>query len=216
MKRARARDFYPSNMGLLATTEHAIKASELAGQTDIVEARDRLPIDSRGDAPHIVRLGPPIDGLFRRVRFPEGWRLVACEGTPYWSVLRDDVGRKRASVFYKAAFYDMKARIVWEPLERTWTIPAVSRARAPEKPWPVLGKLIGDARFRLDRVGEVRVLSGYIVRETDGKLFAYAEYRCCAKSGFGRRRTGIDPPEDIEDAIAFIFDRRSDEAEPDR
>lgn len=45
------------------------------------------------------------DDIFVNVKFPPGWKKVPSESA-YWTDLIDDKGRKRASIFYKAAFYD--------------------------------------------------------------------------------------------------------------
>ena len=50
------------------------------------------------------------DSLFQRVELPAGWTIKPTEHS-MWSELLDDQGRKRAAVFYKAAFYDRKAHI---------------------------------------------------------------------------------------------------------
>lgn len=50
------------------------------------------------------------DRLFVDVEIPEGWSKRPTNH-PMWSDLIDDRGRKRASVFYKAAFYDRNASL---------------------------------------------------------------------------------------------------------
>jgi hypothetical protein len=51
-------------------------------------------------------------------KLPAGWKKVATEHS-MWSDLLDDQGRKRAAIFFKAAFYDYSAFIRWEcPFER--------------------------------------------------------------------------------------------------
>lgn len=50
------------------------------------------------------------DDMFQFVEFPQGWKKVATDHS-MWSDLVDDKGRKRASIFYKAAFYDRSAFI---------------------------------------------------------------------------------------------------------
>jgi hypothetical protein len=54
------------------------------------------------------------DQLFTEVVFPEGWSIVASDHS-MWSYLVDPQGRKRASIFYKAAFYDRDAHIGSKP-----------------------------------------------------------------------------------------------------
>ena len=50
------------------------------------------------------------DDLFYSVELPEGWRIEAT-GHSLWNNLFDNHGRKRATFFYKAAFYDRDAFI---------------------------------------------------------------------------------------------------------
>lgn len=50
------------------------------------------------------------DPLFVEVKMPKGWKKQATDHS-MWSDLLDDKGRKRASIFYKAAFYDRSAFI---------------------------------------------------------------------------------------------------------
>ena len=48
------------------------------------------------------------DPMFQYVELPEGWKKVPTDHE-MWSNLVDDKGKTRASIFYKAAFYDRKA-----------------------------------------------------------------------------------------------------------
>ncbi len=50
------------------------------------------------------------DPLFIGCILPDGWKKVATDHSMH-SDLVDDKGRKRAGIFYKAAFYDKKAHI---------------------------------------------------------------------------------------------------------
>lgn len=50
------------------------------------------------------------DDLFMKVELPEGWKIKPTDHS-MWSNLIDDKGRERASIFYKAAFYDREAFI---------------------------------------------------------------------------------------------------------
>ena len=50
------------------------------------------------------------DDLFWNVKLPEGWEVKATDHA-MWNEVRDNKGRKRASFFYKAAFYDRDAFI---------------------------------------------------------------------------------------------------------
>lgn len=92
----------------------AIYKQEAAGQQSFVNsdtlpremsANDKLALRTAG-----VVFGDPVPGddLFVYVTLPEGWRR---QGTSHdmHSDLLDEKGRKRASIFYKAAFYDRRA-----------------------------------------------------------------------------------------------------------
>jgi len=58
-----------------------------------------------------IEFGPIVEGeLFRDSVLPEGWSK-SCTDHAMHSDLLDDKGRKRASIFYKAAFYDRRADI---------------------------------------------------------------------------------------------------------
>lgn len=61
--------------------------------------------------------GAPIDDLFVEVQLPEGWTR---EGAAHslWTFIRDPEGRRRVDVFYKAAFYERKARATLQPRYR--------------------------------------------------------------------------------------------------
>ena len=50
------------------------------------------------------------DDLFFNVKLPNGWEIKATDHS-MWNNLFDDKGRKRATFFYKAAFYDRSAHI---------------------------------------------------------------------------------------------------------
>ena len=48
--------------------------------------------------------------MFQEVILPAGWKKVRTDHS-MWSKLVDDKGRERASIFYKAAFYDRSAHM---------------------------------------------------------------------------------------------------------
>lgn len=50
------------------------------------------------------------DPIFQKVLLPAGWKLIAAEQLMYLDLL-DHKNRKRASIFYKAAAYDRRARM---------------------------------------------------------------------------------------------------------
>ena len=115
---------------LLASTltpgGHGIEAMEAAGQKELVES-SQLPADglngSRFGAKDTYTVKKmledaggkvlhPTDGdpLFVDVVLPKGWTLKPTEHS-MWNDLVDEHGRKRAGIFYKAAFYDRNAHI---------------------------------------------------------------------------------------------------------
>ena len=60
-----------------------------------------------------VEFGDAVDPLFRTAVLPHGWKLKPTDHA-MWSKLVDERGRTRASMFYKAAFYDRDAFIHFE------------------------------------------------------------------------------------------------------
>jgi len=98
----------------VASVPGGIEAQEVRGQSDFV-ANDTLPIKCHGctreqlEQMDIV-FGDPVDDLFASVQLPDGWRKERTDHS-MWSHLVDDQGRKRASIFYKAAFYDRDAHL---------------------------------------------------------------------------------------------------------
>lgn len=68
--------------------------------------RDRAAFEAMG-----IKIGAVCedDKLFTRVEMPEGFKIVS--NSSLWSKLVDAQGRERASMFYKAAFYDRDAFI---------------------------------------------------------------------------------------------------------
>lgn len=103
---------------LIAATPGGIEAQELAGQVSFVQS-ETLPKEANGlqgidllsvyAALGIEVLGKA-DDLFYSVKLPEGWHKEA-ENHAMWSRLVDNKGRERATIFYKAAFYDRSAHI---------------------------------------------------------------------------------------------------------
>lgn len=57
------------------------------------------------------------DDLFVHCTLPGGWTKKATDHS-MWSKLYDEQGRERASIFYKAAYYDRDAHMSWIPRYR--------------------------------------------------------------------------------------------------
>ena len=100
---------------IAASTPGGIEAQERTGQIAFV-ANETLPIrcnygTTREQIEAMgVEYGDPVDDLFVAVKLPDGWAKVATDHA-MWSKLVDEQGRERASIFYKAAFYDRGAFI---------------------------------------------------------------------------------------------------------
>lgn len=92
----------------------AIEAQEAAGQRELASS-DVLPAQcSEADRAALVAagvaFGEPVQGdpLFVNVTLPAGWRKERTEHLMYLKLV-DDTGAERATIFYKAAFYDRHA-----------------------------------------------------------------------------------------------------------
>ncbi|MCM8548945.1 hypothetical protein [Streptomyces sp. STCH 565 A] len=91
----------------------AIEAQEKAGQSQLVHS-DQLPTTMHNDQAAFEALGftfgdaDASDPLFRPATLPDGWKREASDHS-MWSHIVDDLGRRRVSIFYKAAFYDRRA-----------------------------------------------------------------------------------------------------------
>lgn len=97
-----------------ASLDKAIKNQEKQGQKDSCRAQ-ALPINGTANNREVWEklgfvFGEPADDLFVNVTMPEGWELRPTSHS-MWSDLRDEQGRIRAQMFYKAAFYDRDAHI---------------------------------------------------------------------------------------------------------
>lgn len=108
--------------GMIAGPDAPILAQEAAGQRQLVNS-DKLPADMRpADRTEWEALGftfgepDPQDPMFMPATLPEGW---AREGSDHamWSYIKDPLGRRRVSIFYKAAFYDRSAHMNLTRLE---------------------------------------------------------------------------------------------------
>lgn len=105
---------------IVAATPGGIERQEAEGQRQLVSAEvSRLPKDIsdyrfRGKtAAEVYALAGievmgDCDDIFLNVKLPEGWKLQATDHSMH-SDLLDEQGRKRAGIFYKAAFYDRNA-----------------------------------------------------------------------------------------------------------
>jgi hypothetical protein len=93
-----------------------IEGQEKAGQSQLVHS-NQLPTDVlHGTDADFEALGftfgdpDPADPMFRPATLPDGWVKQGSDHA-MWSYIVDQLGRKRAGVFYKAAFYDRSAHL---------------------------------------------------------------------------------------------------------
>jgi hypothetical protein len=92
----------------------SIEKQEADGQRDFVSSETlptRIDAESKQalEAAGVKFLGPvENDNLFQYVELPAGWQKKPTDHS-MWSLLFDDKGVQRASIFYKAAFYDRDA-----------------------------------------------------------------------------------------------------------
>ena len=103
-----------SRLSMLVGTD-AILAQEARGAAEMASQTAQLPAKGSNDpawAKMGVLFGDAVSGdrLFRHVRLPAGWKIVRTNHS-MWTNLVDERGRKRASICYKAAFYDRDAHI---------------------------------------------------------------------------------------------------------
>jgi hypothetical protein len=95
-----------------AATPGGIEAQEAAGQQALVNS-ELLPLDGIDDVAIPLRITyekKVIDGIFVKASMPIGWKKVGSDHS-MWSYIVDETGKKRAAIFYKAAFYDRSAFI---------------------------------------------------------------------------------------------------------
>lgn len=114
----------PTPEWLMGGNPNAILSQERQGQTEVVKSC-QLPLKRRvSDKEYsaiteyakmgiIVTGWGKVDELFGTFILPQGWKKVATDHSMYTHLL-DEKGRIRASIFYKAAFYDRKADISFE------------------------------------------------------------------------------------------------------
>lgn len=99
---------------VIASTPGGIERQEAEGQKSFV-ASTHLPLHFNSGKKEDLELfgvvfGNAVDDLFQEAQLPVGWKKEATDHS-MWSKLVDEKGRERASIFYKAAFYDRSAHI---------------------------------------------------------------------------------------------------------
>ncbi len=111
------------------TQSGAIERQEARGQTALCESKTQMlsaEINPWGYSPFRqddkdpkdilrawgIEVGEPVEGdeIFLECKLPKGWQLRPTSHS-MWNELVDDQGRVRASMFYKAAFYDRSTHL---------------------------------------------------------------------------------------------------------
>ena len=92
-----------------------IEREEAKGQMEVCRQTSRLPAQYSFDADKQkaaleaagVVFGGPVEGdpIWVHAKLPERWKIIPTDHS-MWSTLVDELGRPRARIFYKAAFYD--------------------------------------------------------------------------------------------------------------
>lgn len=110
----RKRDEYEALLlGMMGmNTSKIIPQQEKRGQRELVNSAVLPRQINHGSLQQFEQMGivfgEIVDDLFIRATLPDGWKKVPTDHD-MWSHLVDDQGRERASIFYKAAFYDRDA-----------------------------------------------------------------------------------------------------------
>ena len=96
----------------VASTPGGIERQEAEGQQRFVTT-DMMPLELNPDRAAFEALGftfgEPVDDIFVNATLPPGWTKKPHESHSMWSDIYDETGKKRVSIFYKAAFYDRSA-----------------------------------------------------------------------------------------------------------
>lgn len=147
----------------------AILNQEARGQEQLVHS-DILPKEALAYRIQLEALGfqfgDPVDDLFIACTLPTGWHK---EGTGYsmWSTLKDDKGRNRASIGYKAAFYDRWASFSLSRRFSCTSRPLDGDYAAPYESIPYEGVVCDGEQviYKTDPVMPTEELPGRSIRE---------------------------------------------------
>lgn len=100
-----------TGVSVMDATPDGIVASEKRGQTALVNSTnmpsEMYPSREAFEAVGFT-FGEPIDELFLAATLPAGWTRAATNHDMH-SDIRDEAGKVRVTIFYKAAFYDRRA-----------------------------------------------------------------------------------------------------------
>lgn len=126
---------------ITGNSSNAIENQEKRGQSDFVNSEvlpkkcngcNRKQLENIG-----IVFGKDADDIFVYVVLPNGWKKNPTDHS-MWSNLVDDKGRKRASIFYKAAFYDRDAHISLDHRFSYEVRPVGGWGKGDEKYWQAI------------------------------------------------------------------------------
>lgn len=99
------------HLAVVASGSDTYEASNIVENIGQQELKNHSVLPIKGDWETLELWGvkklDAHDNLFCGCILPAGWRKET--NSDYWTVLLDDRGRKRASIFYKSAFWDREA-----------------------------------------------------------------------------------------------------------
>ena len=108
-------DRISSNSRIIAfpvNTEHKAGFQEIFYAKDILPIEGMINFEEQLTAMGFIIDQAEIDSLFRRVSLPPGWKKIATDHSLCLDLV-DNLGRKRAGIFFKAAFNDRKSYMIW-------------------------------------------------------------------------------------------------------
>ncbi len=103
------------------------------------------------------------EDLFLDVILPHGWFIQPTDH-PMWSKLIDDNGAIRASIFYKAAFYDRSAHI---DFQARYTVEAIHQGS--KFPWKTYYAVLDNATNKELYTGETHIASDWWPSDVEEK-----------------------------------------------
>ncbi|MFJ5151429.1 hypothetical protein ACIQCF_07540 [Streptomyces sp. NPDC088353] len=150
-----------TSMLMLATgdPDTIIDGQERAGQAQLVHS-DRLPTNLHSPREEFEAVGftfgepDPRDPMFAPATLPDGWKR---EGSDHamWSYIVDQLGRRRASIFYKAAFYDRDAFMSLNTVSGyVWDCISNDDPIVTDDAWATRASIVEAARSRAESAGE--------------------------------------------------------------
>jgi len=185
------------------TGSSAIESQEKRGSRQLC-ASEALPTELiRGTEEQLAAIGVIVgepfenDPIFRPATLPSGWKIVPTSHN-MWTYLVDDQERRRAAIFYKAAFYDRKAEM---SLECCYCIVSGSAIRYENAEDCIPNCVLGDddsvvvktgARGELREIYRVVCPIAYPDKNTEDRVARLKEFWKAEKEARRKVRAWID------------------------